>query len=66
MKSRWIILRRSVGLIVLGWLHTTFIWEGDILFYYGCMILFLLPFINRKAKQLLYGLVFSLYFQSQL
>lgn len=53
MKSRWIILRRSFGLILLGWLHTTFIWEGDILLYYGCMILFLLPFINRKAKTIL-------------
>lgn len=50
MKSRWIILRRSTGLILLGWLHTTFIWEGDILLYYGCMLLFLLPFSNRKAK----------------
>ncbi|MGE7673997.1 DUF418 domain-containing protein [Lysinibacillus sp. NPDC094403] len=53
MKSRWIILRRSMGLILLGWLHTTFIWEGDILLYYGCMILFLLPFINRKAKTII-------------
>ncbi|MFF2796096.1 DUF418 domain-containing protein [Lysinibacillus xylanilyticus] len=53
MKSRWIILRRSMGLILLGWLHTTFLWEGDILLYYGCMILFLLPFINRRAKTII-------------
>ncbi|MFJ7184320.1 DUF418 domain-containing protein [Lysinibacillus xylanilyticus] len=53
MKSRWIILRRSMGLILLGWLHTTFLWEGAILLYYGCMILFLLPFINRRAKTII-------------
>ncbi|WP_223553535.1 DUF418 domain-containing protein [Lysinibacillus sphaericus] len=53
LKSRWIILRRSLGLILLGWLHTTFIWEGDILLFYGIMILFLLPFINRKVKTII-------------
>lgn len=48
-KSRWSILRRATGLIALGWLHS-FLWEGDILFAYGLMILFLIPFINRKPK----------------
>ncbi|WP_234007831.1 DUF418 domain-containing protein [Lysinibacillus sp. FJAT-14745] len=42
-----------MGLILLGWLHTAFIWEGDILLFYGIMILFLLPFINRKAKTII-------------
>lgn len=51
-KSRWSILRRATGLIALGFLHKTFLWEGDILFSYGMMILFLIPFINRKPKTL--------------
>ncbi|WP_374964132.1 DUF418 domain-containing protein [Lysinibacillus sp. RS5] len=51
-KSRWSILRRATGLIGLGLLHSTFLWEGDILFSYGCMTLFLIPFINRKPKTL--------------
>lgn len=49
-KSRWSLIRRSTGLILLGWLHSTFLWEGDILFSYGIMLLLLIPFINRKAK----------------
>ncbi|MGE7675633.1 DUF418 domain-containing protein [Lysinibacillus sp. NPDC094403] len=48
-KSRWSILRRATGLIALGWLHS-FLWDGDILFSYGFMTLFLIPFINRKPK----------------
>lgn len=51
-KSRWSILRRATGLIALGLLHSMFLWEGDILFSYGFMILFLIPFINRKPKTL--------------
>jgi len=51
-KSRWSILRRATGLIALGLLHSTLLWEGDILFSYGFMILFLIPFINRKPKTL--------------
>lgn len=51
-KSRWSILRRATGLIALGFLHSKFLWEGDILFSYGMMILFLIPFINRKPKTL--------------
>ena len=51
-KSRWSVLRRAIGLIALGLLHSIFLWEGDILFSYGCMTLFLIPFINRKPKTL--------------
>ncbi|MFJ7921957.1 DUF418 domain-containing protein [Lysinibacillus fusiformis] len=51
-KSRWSVLRRASGLIALGLLHSIFLWEGDILFSYGCMTLFLIPFINRKPKTL--------------
>ncbi|MFJ7951617.1 DUF418 domain-containing protein [Lysinibacillus sp. NPDC096418] len=51
-KSRWSIIRRAVGLIAIGWLHSMFLWDGDILLSYGFMTLFLIPFFNRKAKTL--------------
>lgn len=50
-KTLWSILRRATGLIALGWLHSL-LWGGDILFSYGIMTLFLIPFINRKPKTL--------------
>ena len=52
-KSRWAIIRRAIGLIILGLLHSSFIWEGDILSFYGMMIFALLIFINRKPKTLI-------------
>ena len=51
-KSRWSILRRSIGLILLGILHATYLWEGDILLFYGSIMLVLIPFINRQPKTL--------------
>ncbi|MGE6514589.1 DUF418 domain-containing protein [Lysinibacillus sphaericus] len=51
-RSRWSIVRRAIGLIAIGWLHSRYFWEGDILSYYGIIIFFLIPFINRKAKTL--------------
>lgn len=45
--------RRFVFLIVLGLLHSVFLWEGDILLGYGITGLFLLFFLKRKAKTLL-------------
>lgn len=51
-KSRWSIIRRSIGLIALGLLHATYLWEGDILLFYGGIMLLLIPFINRKPKTL--------------
>jgi uncharacterized protein len=45
--------RRSVLLIVLGLLHSTFIWEGDILLFYGAIGLFLVLFVKRKAKTIM-------------
>lgn len=47
------LFRRSIILIVFGLLHITFLWEGDILFLYGIMGVFLLPFVNRKPKTIL-------------
>ncbi|MEL3960252.1 DUF418 domain-containing protein [Lysinibacillus endophyticus] len=51
-KSRWSILRRSTGLILLGFLHATYLWDGDILLFYGSIMIVLLPFINRNPKTL--------------
>ncbi|WP_102273139.1 DUF418 domain-containing protein [Cytobacillus massiliigabonensis] len=42
--------RRFFLLIVLGLLHSTFVWEGDILFSYGCLGLIMMIFLNRKPK----------------
>lgn len=52
-QSRWYLLRRGIGLFVIGILHSTYIWEGDILLLYGLMLFLLLPFIHRRAKTLL-------------
>lgn len=53
MKSRWHLVRRGIGLFVIGMIHSTYIWEGDILALYGLMLFILLPFIHRKAKTLM-------------
>lgn len=45
--------RRSVLLIGLGALHSHFIWEGDILLFYGGIGFFLLLFVKRKPRTLL-------------
>lgn len=45
--------RRSILLILLGFLHSTFIWEGDILLFYGAVGFFLLLFVKRKPKTLI-------------
>ncbi|MBE2977398.1 DUF418 domain-containing protein [Priestia megaterium] len=46
--------RRFLLLLGLGLLHGVFLWEGDILTFYGMMGVFLLLFfLNRKAKTLL-------------
>ncbi|MCV5197887.1 hypothetical protein OFM41_31085, partial [Escherichia coli] len=46
-------IRRIVILLLLGYIHGTFVWEGDILFAYGIVGIFLMLFINRKPKTLL-------------
>ncbi len=58
LRVKWHLFRRSCLLIIIGILHGTFLWEGDILFMYGMMGIILLVFVNRKAKTLLiWGLV---------
>ncbi|EEK70834.1 hypothetical protein bcere0007_47180 [Bacillus mycoides] len=46
-------IRRISILLLLGYIHGTFVWEGDILFAYGIIGIFLMMFINRKPKTLL-------------
>ena len=47
------LFRRFIILMVFGGLHGIFLWEGDILLFYGLMGIFLLLFVNRKPKTLL-------------
>ncbi|KFN04299.1 DUF418 domain-containing protein [Bacillus clarus] len=46
-------IRRIIILLILGYIHGVFIWDGDILFAYGIVGIFLMMFINRKPKTLL-------------
>src|SRR5699024_8371223 len=47
------LFRRSLILIVFGYIHATYLWEGDILTLYGVMGILLLIFVNREAKTML-------------
>ena len=49
-RRRWI--GRSIGLILLGAIHLTFFFHGDILFLYGVFGLLLVAFYFRKEKTL--------------
>lgn len=62
LRVKWHLFRRSLVLITFGILHSTYLWEGDILFLYGFMGILLLLFVNRKAKTLLiwFIILFSL------
>ncbi|MEK8127036.1 DUF418 domain-containing protein [Paenibacillus filicis] len=53
LKAGRHLFRRSILLLTLGWLHAEWLWEGDVLGYYGLMSFFLLLFLGRKAKTLL-------------
>ncbi|MEH6942256.1 DUF418 domain-containing protein [Bacillus sp. JJ722] len=58
-KTRWHLVRRALGLVVIGYIHSTYIWEGDILLFYGMMLFMLLPFVYRKPKTLfIWGAIF--------
>ncbi|MCQ4087115.1 DUF418 domain-containing protein [Saccharibacillus sp. JS10] len=50
LRPKWHLSRRFLLLFVLGILHATFLWEGDILTFYGLTGFFLLLFLNRKPK----------------
>lgn len=53
LNTNAIVVRRGFGLIVLGMLHYIFIWNGDILMYYGACMFFLLMFLNSRIKTML-------------
>lgn len=58
LRVKWHLFRRFCLLLVIGILHTTYLWEGDILLLYGIMGILLLVFVNRKAKTMfIWGLV---------
>ncbi|MBW5467990.1 DUF418 domain-containing protein [Brevibacillus formosus] len=58
LRQKRYLTRRFLMLIGLGFLHSYFLWEGDILAFYGMMGFFLLLFMNRKPKTLLiWGIV---------
>ncbi|GKU77871.1 DUF418 domain-containing protein [Paenibacillus sp. L3-i20] len=58
LKPKRVLARRFVMLLALGLLHSIFVWEGDILLFYGLMGFFLLLFLKRKAKTvLIWGVV---------
>ncbi|RIX60182.1 DUF418 domain-containing protein [Paenibacillus nanensis] len=57
-KFRRVLLRRFLMLLILGFLHSYFIWDGDILLFYGAIGFLLLLFLRRKAKTvLIWGIV---------
>ena len=49
-RARWI--KRCIALILLGILHFTFLWHGDIIFMYGLFGLLLTPFFFRADRTL--------------
>lgn len=58
LKVKRYFARRALFLIAVGLIHSTFLWEGDILFFYGLMSFFLLLFLKRKKTTILvWGLV---------
>lgn len=60
LKVKRYFVRRSIFLLVVGGLHATFLWEGDILTFYGIMGFFLLLFLKRKQKTILvWGILLS-------
>lgn len=53
LRPKCHLARRFLLLFVFGLLHSLFLWEGDILTFYGATGFFLLLFLNRKPKTLL-------------
>lgn len=49
-RARWV--KRCLVLMALGALHFTFLWHGDIIFFYGIFGLLLTPFFFRSDRTL--------------
>ncbi|MGG4483124.1 DUF418 domain-containing protein [Paenibacillus illinoisensis] len=52
LRPKCHLARRFLLLLIIGLLHSTFLWEGDILAFYGVTGFLLLMFLNRKPKTL--------------
>lgn len=52
LRPKCHLARRFLLLFLIGLLHSTFLWEGDILTFYGITGFLLLLFLNRKPKTL--------------
>jgi uncharacterized protein len=50
---RRLFKRRLVGLLIIGLVHTLFIWYGDILSTYALLGFALVPFLNRDDRSVL-------------
>ncbi|WP_223292391.1 DUF418 domain-containing protein [Salipaludibacillus neizhouensis] len=69
LRRRNLAVKRTLAwrfflLIGIGFLHAFYLWEGDILLSYGLTGLFLLLFLNRKAKTLLIWVIVLFAFTS--
>ncbi|TDM12825.1 DUF418 domain-containing protein [Macrococcus lamae] len=53
------VFRRGIGLLILGLLHALFFFEGDILTFYGPIVLLLVFLVNRSIKTLVITSVIS-------
>ncbi|WP_145326104.1 DUF418 domain-containing protein [Paenibacillus xylanexedens] len=53
LRPKCHLARRFLLLFGIGMLHIIYLWEGDILSFYGVLGFFLLMFLNRKPKTLL-------------
>ncbi|MEK4111587.1 uncharacterized protein ABIC86_000855 [Paenibacillus sp. DS2363] len=53
LRPKCHLARRFLLLFGVGLLHIIYLWEGDILTFYGVLGFFLLMFLNRKPRTLL-------------
>jgi len=52
IRPVWLYYRRMLLLLLIGILHGTLVWQGDILYGYAAVGLYLYPFRRLKAKTL--------------
>ncbi len=52
IRPVWLYYRRMLLLLVIGFLHGSLIWQGDILYGYAAVGLYLYPFRRLEAKTL--------------
>jgi uncharacterized protein len=52
LRRLWLLLRRLFALLIIGFLHVVFIWNGDILVEYALAGLLVLPFLLGSTRVL--------------